>query len=363
MSVSPWWSASGVRSPSTVLPLPVRLLHTSHVREVVLTEAEKADAAAQLKDVPNPYLQTAAHLHVSARLIAHALPHRVIAMVRAMVMDPKATAALLIRGLPMDPVLPPTPSDGGRVSGKKTFVSEVLLSGLAQLLGPIFAYSSLKRGELINNIVPVQESLGTQSNEGAEDFHLHVEYAAAEIRPDFLFLLCLKADHDAMALTHVADARAALRQMAADKIDLLRQPVFIVPNPVAHRKAQGGIRWSAPRPLIAGPVECPELLLRMPDTQVVAEESKAAFKEFTELLTSPEVVNSVLLKPGDLLIVDNRKAAHGRSKFYPRFDGQDRWLQRVYVSLNLWAARHYVTAAPQVFDIPGPSKRHPHDTV
>ena len=36
-------------------------------------------------------------------------------------------------------------------------------------------------------------------------------------------------------------------------------------------------------------------------------------------------------RTGDLLIVDNRRAVHGRSQFTPRYDGFDRWLQRMSV--------------------------------
>ena len=40
-------------------------------------------------------------------------------------------------------------------------------------------------------------------------------------------------------------------------------------------------------------------------------------------------------KPGDLLIIDNTVAVHGRSPFTPRFDGTDRWLQRTFVVSDL----------------------------
>jgi len=45
------------------------------------------------------------------------------------------------------------------------------------------------------------------------------------------------------------------------------------------------------------------------------------------------------LEPGDLLIINNRKVMHGRSEFIPRYDGQDRWLQRVYVTNDLYSGR------------------------
>jgi hypothetical protein len=39
----------------------------------------------------------------------------------------------------------------------------------------------------------------------------------------------------------------------------------------------------------------------------------------------------VTLDEGDLLVVDNRRALHGRVPFEARHDGSDRWLLRAYV--------------------------------
>ena len=44
---------------------------------------------------------------------------------------------------------------------------------------------------------------------------------------------------------------------------------------------------------------------------------------------------SLTLRPGDLLIIDNARAVHGRSPYTPRFDGYDRWLQRTFVLEHL----------------------------
>ncbi|MBK6763531.1 MAG: TauD/TfdA family dioxygenase [Micrococcales bacterium] len=44
------------------------------------------------------------------------------------------------------------------------------------------------------------------------------------------------------------------------------------------------------------------------------------------------------LKAGDLLVVDNDVAVHGRTPFTPRFDGTDRWLQRTFVVADHTAA-------------------------
>lgn len=40
----------------------------------------------------------------------------------------------------------------------------------------------------------------------------------------------------------------------------------------------------------------------------------------------------VVLEPGDLLVIDNFRAVHGRRPFTPRYDGTDRWLKRLNVT-------------------------------
>jgi L-asparagine oxygenase len=52
-----------------------------------------------------------------------------------------------------------------------------------------------------------------------------------------------------------------------------------------------------------------------------------------DLLTSAAAAHhtTVVLRPGDLLVIDNHAAVHGRTAFTPRFDGTDRWLQRTFV--------------------------------
>jgi L-asparagine oxygenase len=47
---------------------------------------------------------------------------------------------------------------------------------------------------------------------------------------------------------------------------------------------------------------------------------------------------SVGLAAGDLLVIDNRRAVHGRTAFSPRYDGRDRWLKRAYLVADLAAS-------------------------
>ena len=56
-----------------------------------------------------------------------------------------------------------------------------------------------------------------------------------------------------------------------------------------------------------------------------------------------------MLEPGDLLVIDNNVAVHGRTPFVARFDGTDRWLQRTFVVADL---------APSAADRDGPRDHH-----
>jgi L-asparagine oxygenase len=62
-------------------------------------------------------------------------------------------------------------------------------------------------------------------------------------------------------------------------------------------------------------------------------EAEQALIELREAIEAHHI--GVVLEAGDLLVVDNHRAVHGRSPFAARFDGTDRWLQRSFVVADL----------------------------
>jgi Fe(II)/alpha-ketoglutarate-dependent arginine beta-hydroxylase len=63
------------------------------------------------------------------------------------------------------------------------------------------------------------------------------------------------------------------------------------------------------------------------------DEAAAALK--TVIAAFDAKIRNVILCPGDLLIVDNMRAVHGRRPFTARYDGTDRWLRRINVLADL----------------------------
>jgi alpha-ketoglutarate-dependent taurine dioxygenase len=56
------------------------------------------------------------------------------------------------------------------------------------------------------------------------------------------------------------------------------------------------------------------------------------------------VVTTITTRPGDVLILDNYRAVHGRQAFAARFDGTDRWLRRINITRDPRRSREYRTS-------------------
>ncbi|URN17163.1 MULTISPECIES: TauD/TfdA family dioxygenase [Streptomyces] len=234
---------------------------------------------------------------------------------------------VLVRGLPVGEV-PATPREhGGRhLAGHGT---TGLLMLVADLLGTLIGYEDEKSGSLIHEVHPVPGEERRIENSGAVAFDFHTENVHHPLRPDFLGLLCLRQDHDAVAATRVASVRHAYPLLTPAQREILRMPIFSSAYPTSFSRNIPGPRpASGPHPVIFG--EEPDVFMRYNShtTTAVDPEARAALKALSEALE--ESCREVVLAPGDLVVVDNHIAAHGRSAFTPRFDGRDRWLRRCY---------------------------------
>src|SRR5262249_5102587 len=131
--------------------------------------------------------------HLAAwRATVSTLPLPVLGAIQQRIDDPAAPAALLIRNVPIDADLPPTPPDGAPPRDKQTFVSEAVLMSVARLLGMPIGYEGLKDGRRIHTVAPVRGG-ADESNEGSKGefrFHTEVAYKGHEQSPSHLLLLC-----------------------------------------------------------------------------------------------------------------------------------------------------------------------------
>ena len=254
---------------------------------------------------------------------------------------------LLVRNLPLDPVLPPTPVDGGPSREKTTFVAEGVLLGLSQLLGEPVGFTTEKNGQLIHDVVPVASGSTTQTNQSSGvflNFHndiVHDQTGRYDVsNPDFLVLLCLRPDAAGEAATGYADARDLCRRLDPAIVQTLRTRQFRLNAPGSYvRDAGGGTEiLSDPVPIISGPPRYPEIAMSANGVFGLTAAADRALEEVQSACR--DVAHEVRLEPGTALLINNRKGLHARSRFAARHDGTDRWLQRTYLRRNLWDLRH-----------------------
>jgi L-asparagine oxygenase len=262
--------------------------------------------------------------------------------------SPYAPSGMLVTGLPVDRDLPPTPVDATPAPIKPSEISNFAIMMLAVLLGEPVAYRAEKNGELVQNVYPTPAQRNTPSNDSSAaplGFHTELTFSRSnperlphEASPDFVLLLALRCPEDRLAITALVDVRMVCHRLDERHLTALRAPQFQLMAPYSFTRDGDGSRpWSSPVPLLRGPDEAPSLAF---DTacgvRALTEEAEEAIAALTAVCNEPDVSESVRLRAGDLLAINNRRAAHSRSSFSARFDGQDRWLQRVYVRSSIW---------------------------
>ncbi|UED85097.1 TauD/TfdA family dioxygenase [Streptomyces profundus] len=266
-----------------------------------------------------------------ARRASCELPLRLRDILRQFRHDPSLDGLLILRNLPIAvDQLPPTP-EGPELHSTVPATVAMLVS---LQLGEVAGYREGQCGALVQNVVPVPGRVASRRAAGASPLELQVENAWHPQRPDYVGLLCLRGDQGRSAGMLVSSIRRTLRLLPVEMIDVLRQPRFSTAPASRPRGAA-----AAPQPILSGDPADPNVIVDFHAT--VARDSAA--KQVLEALRVAflEASTSLMLKPGEMVFVDNRVAIHGRTAYTPRFDGTDRWLHRTLVHLDARRTRSY----------------------
>jgi L-asparagine oxygenase len=247
--------------------------------------------------------------------------------------DAGNTGALLVRGVPVGqlPATPATPSAAAH-SGKD-LVSEFNLLTVARTLGQPVGYLPEHGGDIVQNIVPVQSSANRQvSTSSKVQLMFHTEAAFHPHRPRYLLLLCLRGDPSAS--TTLSSIREVAPLLDSAVVDVLFQPRFRTAPDESYVRMPSATRvLGAPMAVLGGSRQAPTLVF---DADLMVGMDGEATQALAVLSSAVAAHHTgVVLEPGDLLVIDNTVAVHGRSPFTPRFDGTDRWLQRTFVVADL----------------------------
>jgi L-asparagine oxygenase len=241
--------------------------------------------------------------------------------------DPPPAGALLLRGLPVGdvPATPARPQD----PTTKDRTSELVLLAAARRLGQPVGYEPEHGGGLVQNLVPTPDAIVRQtSTSSGVQLAFHTETAFHPHRPRYLLLLCLRGDPSGHTL--LCSIPHVVRQLPADVVAVLRAPRFDCGVDESFGRTA---RRIGPVAIVAGDDHHP--IVRF-DAELTAGLDHDADDALAVLRRAvDECYIELTLERGDLLVVDNAIAVHGRSPFPARFDGTDRWLQRTFVVSDL----------------------------
>lgn len=303
-------------------------LITSRPNATILTAVPEVDARDWTITAPSTgelgddlvHLATTGGRHLPVE-VDHALAH--------FASNPPRSGALLIRNVPLG-ALPETPERPDAVVDKD-LATELGLLTVARRLGQPVGYVPEHGGRIVQNLVPTRSDTDRQtSTSSRSNLMFHTETAFHPHRPRHLLLLCLRGDPSAH--TTLASVYDIMDHLSDDVVATLFEPRFRTAADVSflagRRNELGPVR-----PVITGTRSEPTFVFDADLTVGVddgAEDALAAVRAAIE-----HVQTSVVLEAGDLLVVDNNIAVHGRSPFVARFDGTDRWLQRAFVVADL----------------------------
>lgn len=264
------------------------------------------------------------------------LPERVLGAILHFRRAPNRYGFLLLRNLPIGTSLPETPRDGRRSPKKLTKTSELVLTLAMLLLGEPIAYADEKEGALIQDICPVPGQENKQENTGSTFLEFHTEDGFHPFKPDYIGLLCLRGDRDGLCQTATASIRNVMHLLPSTALTLLRQPMFRLRISSSFGAADFTPEttfYSRQVPVLTGSMAEPDMCIDFFLMEAMNEPCRWALDVLKEALI--KVTFAHRMEPGDLMIIDNRMAAHARTGFTPRYDGKDRWLQRMFVIQDL----------------------------
>jgi L-asparagine oxygenase len=227
------------------------------------------------------------------------------------------------------PELPGTPDNNNKKIGENTVLARIQ-SLLINAIGEMISYEAEGYGRLFQDVVPVKKMENEQTSIGSNtELEIHTEQAFSKLRPDILSLACIRGD--ALAETYILPVHYILHHMDKNEREMLRLPLWKTGVDLSFKLNEdefidGNIR--GPMSIINGNDDDPKLVFDQDLMFGTTEESNLLIKKIINIYYKYRIQHN--LQSGEIILIDNMRAVHGRSSFYPKYDGMDRFLIRCF---------------------------------
>jgi len=235
--------------------------------------------------------------------------------------------------------IPDTPPNNKHKIGEKTILAKIQ-SLLVSFISNLVSYEAEGYGRIFQDIVPDIQMTNQQSSVGSnKELEIHTEQAFSKLKPDFLSLACVRGDKS--ALTYILPLETILLHLDEPVKKLLRTPLWKIGVDYSFKLngnefIDGNER--GPIPIININDEDTEAdadptLVFDQDLMIgVTEEANEIIKKITNIYYEHRIQHC--LQPGEIMIINNNKAVHGRSAFIPKYNSNDRFLVRCFGMLD-----------------------------
>jgi len=309
-------------------------LKTTPVHEVMLDESE----CLSINRILDHLFNGSCHIDIDlllneSHMLSHELPVRLRRALYDFKMKEVHPGIIIKHSTPVFPA-PPTPHELPQAGVRTATRDEALHVIYSSLVGEAFTWNSIQRGNLVNHILPVKEHEDLPMSSGSSKFFdLHTEDAFHPLAGEYLTLLCLRNPNEVPTiLSYIGDV-----DIPQDAKRILFQSIFAVGANLAHDA--GSDRTVERLSILFGNQNAPyfRINVNVLNEKYLEGEARGALEAFAEKLRA--VAQSVTLRAGDVLFIDNLRVAHARPPYSPSYDGTDRWLKRLYVTESLKKSR------------------------
>lgn len=264
------------------------------------------------------------------------VPADVAAALRPLVGPPdRTTGSRIIPGLLRlldDPG--PTPGHWSAPQPGQARALDVALVLIGSVIGRVFGWAGQQGGRLVHNILPSTGYEDMQVGASSSTPLLwHTEDSFHPQRADLLMLACVRNTDDVGSkVASVRETRLTEGQLA----QLHRPVATILPDdsyPADWRTHDRGTPAGIPTLWDAEDGLCMRYdpyYSTLPDAAAEPEFHDAYAALGREL---DACGRTLPIAAGDILVIDNDIAVHGRAPFAARYDGTDRWLKRLLIRL------------------------------
>jgi L-asparagine oxygenase len=236
--------------------------------------------------------------------------------------------AVLLRNTPLDRHIPTQPQPTRQWHEKQTCVSEAFHLVVLLAVGTIpISFRQENSGDQVATLFPKIGDEHKQESSGQTFLELHCEDSYHFSSPDILTLSCLQEDGKMEVGTLIASNRLLTPLLSDAEIEIGSRPIYYIDAPCSFKGLDPARSRSRIMPVFSGSREDLQLTFDAHAMHSIEGAGETFLQELKRRLS--EVCITVYLRKGDLLILDNRVAAHGRVGFKADFS-RPRILQRAF---------------------------------